>query len=131
MSLPFLLLQAKSNIHNCLRREREKVNKNIGTTTIITLTIIIIITISCLRSSPNFFIAQADGKMKINSYHHQYFLSYFKGTGVMKNDSKPRFSYEGKPIYHFMGTSSFSEYSVLHEESVALIDPKAPLDKVI
>ena len=29
-----------------------------------------------------------------------------------------------------MGTSSFSEYSVLHEESLALIDSKAPLDKV-
>ena len=29
-----------------------------------------------------------------------------------------------------MGTSTFSEYTVLHEESVALIDPAAPLDKV-
>ena len=37
------------------------------------------------------------------------------GRGVMKGDDKPRFTYEGKPIYHFMGTSTFSEYTVLHE----------------
>jgi len=30
------------------------------------------------------------------------------GRGVMKGDDKPRFSHEGKPIYHFMGTSTFS-----------------------
>lgn len=35
-----------------------------------------------------------------------------------------------QPIYHFMGTSTFSEYTVIHEESAALVDPKAPLDKV-
>jgi S-(hydroxymethyl)glutathione dehydrogenase/alcohol dehydrogenase len=29
-----------------------------------------------------------------------------------------------------MGTSTFAEYTVVHEESVALIDEKAPLDKV-
>ncbi len=31
----------------------------------------------------------------------------------MKSDSKPRFSVDGKPIYHFMGTSTFSEYTVV------------------
>lgn len=52
------------------------------------------------------------------------------GKGVMKSDGKPRFSIDGKPIYHFMGTSTFSEYTVVHEQSVAKIDKKAPLDKV-
>lgn len=47
----------------------------------------------------------------------------------MAGDGKPRFSYEGKPIYHFMGTSSFAEYSVLHKESLAKIRKDAPLEK--
>jgi hypothetical protein len=55
----------------------------------------------------------------------------FTGKGVMKNDEKPRFtSMDGRPIYHFMGTSSFSEYSVLHEQSLAKISKDAPLEKV-
>jgi len=55
----------------------------------------------------------------------------YTGKGVMKNDSQSRFTYEGKPIFHFMGTSTFSEYSVLHEVSVALIeDQSLPLDKI-
>lgn len=55
----------------------------------------------------------------------------FTGRGIMRNDEKTRMtSMDGKPIYHFMGTSSFCEYSVLHEESVALVNPEAPLDKV-
>jgi S-(hydroxymethyl)glutathione dehydrogenase/alcohol dehydrogenase len=29
-----------------------------------------------------------------------------------------------------MGTSTFAEYTVVHEQSVALIDPAAPLEKV-
>ena len=48
----------------------------------------------------------------------------------MKSDSKPRFTCDGKDIFHFMGTSTFSEYTVVHEQSVAKVDPKAPLDKV-
>lgn len=47
----------------------------------------------------------------------------------MKSDGKPRFSKDGTPLFHFMGTSTFSEYTVVHEESVALIDPACPLDK--
>eukprot|EP00747_Dinoflagellata_sp_TGD_P181833 gnl/TRDRNA2_/TRDRNA2_35817_c0_seq1.p1 gnl/TRDRNA2_/TRDRNA2_35817_c0~~gnl/TRDRNA2_/TRDRNA2_35817_c0_seq1.p1 ORF type:complete len:702 (-),score=144.16 gnl/TRDRNA2_/TRDRNA2_35817_c0_seq1:33-1988(-) len=54
----------------------------------------------------------------------------FTGKGVMAADGKPRYTYEGKPIYHFMGTSSFSEYSVLHKESVAKIRTDADLQKV-
>ncbi|GAQ82963.1 alcohol dehydrogenase class-3 [Klebsormidium nitens] len=52
------------------------------------------------------------------------------GAGVMLVDRKTRFTARGKPIYHFMGTSTFSEYTVVHEVSVAKINPAAPLDKV-
>jgi S-(hydroxymethyl)glutathione dehydrogenase/alcohol dehydrogenase len=52
------------------------------------------------------------------------------GRGVMKADDKPRISYKGQPIFHFMGCSSFSEYTVVHEVSVAKVDSKAPLDKI-
>ncbi|CAI0549315.1 unnamed protein product [Linum tenue] len=48
----------------------------------------------------------------------------------MMNDRKSRFSVNGKPIYHFMGTSTFSQYTVVHDVSVAKIDPIAPLNKV-
>lgn len=49
---------------------------------------------------------------------------------VMLSDGKSRFIAKGKPIYHFLGTSTFSEYTVAHVGSVAKIDPAAPLDKV-
>lgn len=52
-----------------------------------------------------------------------------QGQGLMP-DGTTRFSLNGKPIYHYMGTSCFSEYTVLPEISVVKIDPKAPLDKV-
>src|SRR5882762_9417729 len=52
-----------------------------------------------------------------------------QGRGVMP-DGTSRFSFKGKPILHYMGTSTFSEYTVLPEISVARINPKAPLDKV-
>ena len=45
-------------------------------------------------------------------------------------DGTSRFSYQGQPIYHYMGTSTFSEYTVLPEVSVAKIPKEAPLDKV-
>uniref|UniRef100_A0A7S0R9Y7 S-(hydroxymethyl)glutathione dehydrogenase n=1 Tax=Chlamydomonas leiostraca TaxID=1034604 RepID=A0A7S0R9Y7_9CHLO len=54
----------------------------------------------------------------------------FTGKGVMKSDGKTRFTANGKPLYHFMGTSTFSEFTVVHEQSVAKIDEAAPLDKV-
>nr|GEU45738.1 alcohol dehydrogenase 1 [Tanacetum cinerariifolium] len=49
--------------------------------------------------------------------------------GVMINDGKTRFSKDGEPIYHFLGTSTFSEYTVVHAGCVAKINPDAPLDK--
>ncbi|KAL9356369.1 hypothetical protein Peur_049622 [Populus x canadensis] len=50
--------------------------------------------------------------------------------GVMLNDGKSRFSIRGQPIYHFVGTSTFSEYTVVHVGCAAKINPAAPLDKV-
>ena len=52
-----------------------------------------------------------------------------QGQGLMPNGSS-RFSYRGKKIYHYMGTSTFSEYTVVPEISLAKINSKAPLDKV-
>jgi len=52
-----------------------------------------------------------------------------QGKGLMP-DGTSRFSLNGKTIYHYMGTSTFSEYSVLPEIAVAKINPSAPLDKV-
>lgn len=52
-----------------------------------------------------------------------------QGQGVMP-DGTSRFSINGKPILHFMGTSTFSEYTVLPEIAVAKINKAAPLDKV-
>jgi S-(hydroxymethyl)glutathione dehydrogenase/alcohol dehydrogenase len=45
-------------------------------------------------------------------------------------DGTSRFSSGGKKILHFMGTSTFSEYTVLPEISVAKINKNAPLEKV-
>lgn len=52
-----------------------------------------------------------------------------QGRGLMP-DGTSRFSLDGKTIFHYMGTSTFSEYSVLPEISVAKINPAAPLEKV-
>ena len=52
-----------------------------------------------------------------------------QGQGLMP-DGTSRFSYKGRPIYHYMGCSTFSNYSVMPEIAVAKIDPKAPFDKV-
>ena len=52
-----------------------------------------------------------------------------QGKGLMP-DGTTRFSHNGRPILHYMGTSTFSEYTVMPEISVAKINPKAPLDKV-
>src|SRR5688572_839690 len=45
-------------------------------------------------------------------------------------DGTSRFSKNGKPILHFMGTSTFSEYTVLPEIALAKINKRAPLEKV-
>jgi len=52
-----------------------------------------------------------------------------QGRGLMP-DGTTRFSKNGQPIYHYMGTSTFSEYTVLPEISLAKINPSAPLEEV-
>ncbi|HEX5662348.1 MAG TPA: S-(hydroxymethyl)glutathione dehydrogenase/class III alcohol dehydrogenase [Xanthomonadaceae bacterium] len=52
-----------------------------------------------------------------------------QGKGLMP-DGTSRFSYEGKPIYHYMGCITFSEYTVVNEISLAKINPEAPHEKV-
>lgn len=52
-----------------------------------------------------------------------------QGKGLMP-DGTTRFSYNGEPIYHYMGCSTFSEYTVVAEVSVAKVNPEAPLEKV-
>ncbi|KAI8903742.1 chaperonin 10-like protein [Gorgonomyces haynaldii] len=52
-----------------------------------------------------------------------------QGKGVMP-DGTTRFTLNGQPIYHYMGTSTFAEYTVVCEISCAKVDPSAPLDKI-
>ncbi|MFD2262172.1 S-(hydroxymethyl)glutathione dehydrogenase/class III alcohol dehydrogenase [Lacibacterium aquatile] len=52
-----------------------------------------------------------------------------QGKGLMP-DGTTRFSVGGKQVFHYMGTSTFSEYTVLPEIAVAKINKEAPLEKV-
>jgi S-(hydroxymethyl)glutathione dehydrogenase/alcohol dehydrogenase len=52
-----------------------------------------------------------------------------QGQGLMP-DGSSRFSHQGKPIFHYMGTSTFANYTVLPEIAVAKIRADAPFDKV-
>ncbi|WP_178087244.1 S-(hydroxymethyl)glutathione dehydrogenase/class III alcohol dehydrogenase [Pseudomonas sp. C27(2019)] len=52
-----------------------------------------------------------------------------QGQGLMP-DGTTRFHKDGQPIYHYMGCSTFSEYTVLPEISLAKVNPEAPLEEV-
>jgi S-(hydroxymethyl)glutathione dehydrogenase/alcohol dehydrogenase len=52
-----------------------------------------------------------------------------QGKGLMP-DGTTRFYKDGKPIFHYMGCSTFSEYTVLPEIALAKINPEAPLEEV-
>lgn len=52
-----------------------------------------------------------------------------QGQGLMP-DGTTRFSINGQPIYHYMGCSTFSEYTVLPEISLAKVNKAAPLEEV-
>lgn len=52
-----------------------------------------------------------------------------QGQGLMP-DGTTRFSLDGKTLYHYMGTSTFSEYTVVPEIALAKVNKAAPLDKV-
>ncbi len=52
-----------------------------------------------------------------------------QGKGLMP-DGTTRFYKDGQPIFHYMGCSTFSEYTVLPEISLAKVNPDAPLKEV-
>lgn len=52
-----------------------------------------------------------------------------QGAGVMP-DGTSRFSLDGKKIHHYMGTSTFSNFTVLPEISLAKVREDAPFDKI-
>lgn len=52
-----------------------------------------------------------------------------QGKGLMP-DGTSRFSKDGQMIHHYMGTSTFAEYTVLPEVSLAKVSKEAPLDKI-
>ncbi len=52
-----------------------------------------------------------------------------QGKGLMP-DGTTRFSYNGEPIHHYMGCSTFSEYTVVAEVSLAKINPDANPEQV-
>ncbi len=52
-----------------------------------------------------------------------------QGQGLMP-DGTSRFSLDGKPILHYMGCSTFSNYTVLPEISLAKVRSDAPFDKI-
>jgi S-(hydroxymethyl)glutathione dehydrogenase/alcohol dehydrogenase len=52
-----------------------------------------------------------------------------QGKGYLP-DGTARLSRNGEPIRHFMGTSTFAEYTVMPEVALAKVDPEAPFDKI-
>ncbi|CAG19891.1 S-(hydroxymethyl)glutathione dehydrogenase/class III alcohol dehydrogenase [Photobacterium profundum] len=52
-----------------------------------------------------------------------------QGKGLMP-DGTTRFYKDGQPIFHYMGCSTFSEYTVLPEISLAKVNKEAPLEEV-
>ena len=52
-----------------------------------------------------------------------------QGKGLMP-DGTSRFSFQGKPIHHYMGCSTFANFTVLPEIAVAKVRDDAPFDKI-
>lgn len=52
-----------------------------------------------------------------------------QGKGLMP-DGTTRFAKDGQPIYHYMGTSTFAEHTVVPEISLAKVPKEAPLEKI-
>ncbi|WP_395662118.1 S-(hydroxymethyl)glutathione dehydrogenase/class III alcohol dehydrogenase [Aestuariivirga sp.] len=52
-----------------------------------------------------------------------------QGQGLMP-DGTSRFSYKGQKVHHYMGCSTFSNYTVLPEIALAKVNPAAPFDKI-
>ena len=75
--------------------------------------------------SKYFLVPEARHKFNIR-------ISLFRASdrlGVMSAEDS-RFTCKGQKILQFVGTSTFSEYTVVNQVAVAKIDPAAPLDKV-
>ncbi|XP_015271452.1 PREDICTED: alcohol dehydrogenase 1A-like [Gekko japonicus] len=58
---------------------------------------------------------------------YQNDISHVRG---LMPDGTSRFTCKGKSLHHFISTSSFTEYTVVHENAVVKIDAAAPLEKV-
>ncbi len=70
--------------------------------------------------------------MRVLSFKQDQLCQSIAGTvwtGYMPDGTR-RFSQNGKPIFHYMGCSTFSEYTVVPEIALAKINKAAPLDKV-
>ena len=52
-----------------------------------------------------------------------------QGQGLMP-DGTSRFSLDGEPVMHYMGCSTFSNFTVLPEIAIAKVNPDAPFDKI-
>ena len=52
-----------------------------------------------------------------------------QGKGYLP-DGTPRLSRDGEPLRHFMGTSTFAEYTVMPEIALAKVDPEADFDAI-
>lgn len=52
-----------------------------------------------------------------------------RDKGVMP-DGSPRFRWRGEPVHHFMGTSTFSRYTIVPEIALAKVRKDAPLDRI-
>ncbi len=52
-----------------------------------------------------------------------------QGQGLMPNGTS-RFSYDGKPVFHYMGTSTFANHTVVPEIALAKVRSDAPFDKI-
>ncbi|KAM9341408.1 alcohol dehydrogenase 1-like [Symphorus nematophorus] len=79
------------------------------------------------------FIAQCrECRFCKSSKTNQCEQAWVRSTGDHAAMAPPdsRFTCKGKKVLQFSGTSTFSEYTVVHEMAVAKIDPAAPLDKV-
>ncbi|CAH8663637.1 unnamed protein product [Schistosoma haematobium] len=68
-------------------------------------------------------------KDKVNISVNSMLYRETQGKGLMP-DGSVRFKCRGRQVHHFMGCSTFSEYTVLPEISLAKIDKNAPLNKV-
>lgn len=65
-----------------------------------------------------------------SSCHFLYLWNSVLSPNGLMLDGTSRFTCRGKKIYHLYGTSTFTEYTVVHEIAVGKIDAAAPMDKV-